>query len=83
VYWQVAARVRPVVGAPDESAEPTVQAPVLKVFGAEPRECSQRPPTRLAFACPAEHIPLAIVPIAVGLDRTNMAIIEAKRSGVE
>ena len=34
----MAARVRALVGAPDESTEPIVQAPVLKVFGDEPRD---------------------------------------------
>jgi hypothetical protein len=41
VVQRVAARVRALVGEPDESAEPVVQAPVMKVFGAEPRDNEQ------------------------------------------
>jgi hypothetical protein len=41
VVQRVGVRVRALVGAPDESAEPIVQAPVLKVFGAEPRDAEE------------------------------------------
>jgi hypothetical protein len=41
VVQRVAARVRALIGEPDNEAEPIVQAPVLKVFGAEPRDDEQ------------------------------------------